>query len=226
VSGLRRGIRAGMPLLLPSLVIGVSFGVLAQPVMGSVAAMAMSLLVCGGSAQFAALSVLAGGGTAAAASAAGLLMNARFLPMGIAAASAMRGGRLRRAAESWALVDASWALASDGRGGFDRDLLLGAAVPQVAGWWSGTALGLLAGKAIGDPQALGLDAVFPAFYLALLVNELRSGRAFAAAVLAVAIALLLVPLVPPGLPILAAALAALVGLRRRVPRPDGDRERA
>jgi predicted branched-subunit amino acid permease len=203
-----------MPLLLPSLVIGVSFGVLAQPVMGSVAAMAMSLLVCGGSAQFAALSVLAGGGTAAAASAAGLLMNARFLPMGIAAAGAMRGGPARRAAEGWTIVDASWALAADGRGGFDRHVLLGAAAPQAAGWWSGTAIGVVLGSVLGDPQALGLDAAFPAFYLALLVGEVRSGRALTAAVLGVAIALALVPFVPPGVPVLAAAAAAFVGLRR------------
>src|SRR5919202_829405 len=91
-----RGARAGLPLLLPTLAIGVSFGVLAEPVMGAVAAVAMSVVVFAGSAQFAALSVLAGGGTAAAAIAAGLLMNARFLPMGIAAPGAQRGGAVRR----------------------------------------------------------------------------------------------------------------------------------
>jgi 4-azaleucine resistance transporter AzlC len=215
VSGdFKRGARAGLPLVLPTLAIGVSFGVLAEPVMGAVAAIAMSVLVFAGSAQFAALSVLSGGGTAAAAIAAGLLMNARFLPMGIAAAAAMRGGPVRRAAEGWAIVDASWALAADGRGGFDRHVLLGAAVPQAAGWWSGTAIGVVLGSTLGDPKALGLDAAFPAFYLALLVAELRAGRALAAAVLAVAIALVLVPFVPPGVPVLAAAGAAFVGLRR------------
>ena len=211
---MRRGIRAGLPLLLPTLVIGVSFGVLAQPVMGAVAAVVMSLVVFAGSAQFAALSVLAAGGTAAAAAGAGILMNARFVPMGIAAASAIRGGRLRRAAEGWALVDASWALASDGRGGFDREVLLGAAVPQAVGWWGGTALGVVAGSVLGDPQALGLDAVFPAFYLALLVGEVRNGRALTAALLGAAIALALVPVVPPGVPVLAAAAAAFTGLRQ------------
>jgi 4-azaleucine resistance transporter AzlC len=208
------GARAGLPLLLPTAAIGVSFGVLAEPVMGAVAAIVMSIVVFAGSAQFAALSVLAGGGGAAAAIAAGLLMNARFLPMGIAAAGAMRGGAARRAAEGWAIVDASWALAADGRGGFDRHVLLGAAVPQAVGWWGGTALGVALGSALGDPEALGLDAAFPAFYLALLVAEARSGRALTAALLGVAIALALVPFVPPGLPVLAAALAAFVGLRR------------
>jgi predicted branched-subunit amino acid permease len=192
----------------------VSFGVLAEPVMGSAAAIAMSVLVFAGSAQFAALSVLAAGGTAAAAIGAGLLLNARFLPMGIAAASAFRGGRLRRLAQGWAIVDASWAMAADGRGGFDRDVLLGGAVPQAVGWWGGTAIGVVLGGALGDPETLGLDAAFPAFYLALLVGEVRSGRALGAAVLAIAIALVLVPFVPPGVPVLAAAAAALVGLRR------------
>ena len=215
MSDLRQGIRAGLPLVLPTLAIGVSFGVLAEPVMGAAAAIVMSLVVFAGSAQFAALSVLAAGGTAAAAIAAGLLMNARFLPMGIAAASATRGGRLRRAAEGQAVVDASWAMASDGRGGFDRAVLLGGAIPQAAGWWGGTIIGAVGGTVLGDPKALGLDAMFPAFYLALLVNELRHGHAIVAAVLAAAIALVLVPFVPPGVPVVSAALAALTGVLRR-----------
>ena len=110
---MQRGIRAALPLVPPTFAIGVSFGVLAAPVMGSLAAIVMSAIVFAGSAQFAALSVLGAGGTAAAAVGAGLLLNARFLPMGIAAAPATRGGRLRRAAEGQTVVDASWALAAD-----------------------------------------------------------------------------------------------------------------
>jgi predicted branched-subunit amino acid permease len=71
------------------------------------------------------------------------------------------------------------------------------------------------GELIGDPESLGLDAVFPAFFLALLAGgELRSGRrAIAAALLGATIALVLFPLVPPGVPVIAASLAALLGLR-------------
>src|SRR5204862_307177 len=83
--------------------------------------------------------------------------NARFLPMGIAAAPAFKGGPLRRAAEGQTLVDASWALAND-EGRFDRGLLIGATLPQFVGWVGGTIVGALAGPAIGDPKALGLDA--------------------------------------------------------------------
>ena len=78
----------------------------------------------------------------------------------------------------------------------------------------GTALGALAGEALGDAQSLGLDAAFPALFLALLVPYLRSRRALAAALCAAAITLVLIPFTPPGVPIVAASLAALIGLRR------------
>jgi 4-azaleucine resistance transporter AzlC len=211
----KRGIRAGLPPALATLAVGISFGVLAAPVIGEIAAIAMSFIVYAGSAQFAAVSTLAAGGTAGASVLAGLLMNARFLPMGIAVAPALKGGRLRRAAEGQTVIDASWAIASDGRGNFDRELLIGATIPQALAWWGGTAIGALGGSLIGDPAALGLDAIFPAFFLALLVNELRNRRAVAAAAIAFVLALVLVPHVPPGVPIVAASAAALLGLLPR-----------
>jgi predicted branched-subunit amino acid permease len=137
------------------------------------------------------------------------------LPRGIAAAPALRGGPLRRAAEGQTVVDASWAIASDGRGNFDRELLIGASIPQFVAWSGGTALGALGGTLLGDPQALGLDAIFPAFFLALLVNELRNGRAVVAAAIAAVLALVMVPFVPPGVPVVAASVAALLGLSGR-----------
>src|SRR6201747_1306008 len=107
-SDIRTGLRAGLPLVLPTLAGGVSFGVLAQPVMGSVAPVVMSLIVFSGAAQFAALTVLTAGGGAVAAIAAGMLMNARWLPMGLAVGPFLRGRPWRRALESQALVDASF----------------------------------------------------------------------------------------------------------------------
>jgi 4-azaleucine resistance transporter AzlC len=213
----RQGIRAGLPFLLPTLAIGTSFGVLAEPVMGGVAAIVMSVVVYAGAAQFAAVSVLVAGGGVAAAVSAGLLINARFLPMGVAVAPALKGGPLRRAAEGQTVVDASWAIANRGDGTFDREILIGATIPQAVGWWSGTAIGAFAGSALGDPQALGLDAIFPAFYLALLAEELRDRAALSTALLGAAIALCLFPVAPPGVPVLAASAAALIGLRRRRP---------
>lgn len=210
---LQDGIKAGLPFVLPALAIGMSFGVLAEPVMGAFAAIAMSILVFAGAAQFASVSILAAGGGLASAVSAGLLINTRFLPMGLAVAPALQGGPLRRAAEGQTLVDASWAVANRGNGTFDRLVMMGATIPQAAAWWAGTAIGALAGALLGDPEALGLDAMFPAFYLALLAGELRDRTMLASALLGGAIALVLIPFTPPGIPVVAASLATLVGVR-------------
>jgi 4-azaleucine resistance transporter AzlC len=209
------GVKAALPFVLPTLAIGMSFGVLAEPLMGAVAAIAMSILVFGGAAQFASVSILAAGGSLASAVSAGLLINTRFLPMGLAVAPALRGGPLQRAAEGQTMVDASWAIANRGDGTFDRKLMMGATIPQAAAWWIGTAIGALGGVLLGDPEALGLDAIFPAFYLALLAEELSDGSMFASALLGAAIAVVLIPFTPPGVPVLAASAAALLGLRSR-----------
>jgi predicted branched-subunit amino acid permease len=167
-----------------------------------------------GSAQFAVAAVLGDGGGAFAATIAAVLLNARFGPMGLAIAPSLKGGPLRRALEGQAVVDASWALASRGGGRFDREFMLGATVPQLAAWVGGTVIGVLGGNFIGDAEKLGLDAVFPAFFLALLAGELGSARARVVVPIAAVLALALVPLVPPGVPVIAACAAALLGLRR------------
>jgi predicted branched-subunit amino acid permease len=210
----RHGLRAGIGFGAAAFVVGVSFGVVAEPLMGGVAAVAMSALVFAGSAQFGATAVLASGGDPATAIATGAMLNARFLPMGVAAAASLRGGPLRRALEGQAVVDASWALAARGEGGFDREALLGGTLPQYPGWVLGTLVGVLFGGALGDPESLGLDAIFPAFFLGLLAAELGRRHAVAVALLGGAIALALTPLLPPGLPVLLASSAALIGLRR------------
>jgi 4-azaleucine resistance transporter AzlC len=194
----------------------VSFGVLARDLgWGVVAPIVSSAVVFSGSAQFALAEVLEAGGTALAAIVAAILVNARFAVMGVAVASVFRGGRLRRAFEAQTTVDASWALANQGGGRFDRELLMGATLPQYLAWVSGTAVGVFAGNALTDPEALGLDVVFPAFFLYLLLAEIRRGPDYvAAALIAAGVALVLVPLTPPGIPIIAACAGALLGLRR------------
>ena len=214
-SNLRAGVRAGLPFVLPTIALGISFGVLARPVMGPVAPVVMSICVFSGAAQFAALSVLVAGGGAVAAIAAGMLMNARWLPMGFAVGPSLPGGPLARAIQGQAVVDASFVIASRRDGTFDRGLLIGATLPQGTSWITGTVIGVVAGPVLGDPQQLGLDAVFVAFYLALVVEEAsHSRRAIASAVGGAAIALALMPFAPPGVPIIVASLAALIGLRR------------
>jgi 4-azaleucine resistance transporter AzlC len=211
---LSEGLRAGVPVGAAGLLIGLSFGVLAQPVMGSVAPIVMSAILFAGSAQFGSLAVLAAGGGPLPAIVAGLLLNARFLPMGIAYAPSVEGSPARRALEGQAVVDASWAMANRGDGRFDRDFMVGATIVQYVCWVTGTALGVALGDALGDPKDLGLDALFPAFFLALLVPELRDRTYVGVALAAAALAMALIPLTPPGVPVLAACLVALVGLRR------------
>jgi predicted branched-subunit amino acid permease len=183
--------------------------------MSDVEAVIMSTIVFAGSAQFTAISILSAGGGAGAAVAAATLMNSRFLPMSASVGPSFSGGPLRRAAKGQAVVDHSWALSSRGDGTFDEALLLGASAIAYCTWILGTAVGALWGDTLGDPDALGLDAIFPAFFFGLLLNELRSRRARGVAALGAATALVLVPITPPGVPVLVASLAALVGLTKR-----------
>jgi 4-azaleucine resistance transporter AzlC len=210
------GARASVPFALATLVLGISFGVLARSLgWGIVAPIVFSVIAFSGSAQFAVAAVLGAGGGAVAAILAAVLLNARFGPMGVAIAPHLKGGPFRRALEGQAVVDASWALANRGGGRFDREFMIGATVLQGVGWISGTAIGAVGGDFIGNPERLGLDVIFPAFFLVLLVEELRrSHRAVAVALIAAALALVLVPFAPPGVPVIAACIAALFGLRR------------
>jgi 4-azaleucine resistance transporter AzlC len=214
----RAGLRAGVPFGIASFVLSLSFGVLARQVgFSAVGAIAMSAIVFAGSAQFAAITILGGGGGIAAATAAAALMNSRFLPMGVALAPSLPGRWLRRALQGQTVVDSSWAMSNRGDGSFDRHFLFGTTVPQYVCWLGGTTLGALGGSFLGDIDRLGLDAVYPAFFLSLLFAEMRDRRTRVVALSGGAIALALVPFAPAGVPVLAASLAALIGLRRRAP---------
>lgn len=214
---LRRGAITAVPVGIAVGLFGVSFGVLSVTTggMGALPAIVMSATTFAGSAQFAAASVIAGGGQPIAAIAAALLLNARYLPIGVSVARFLFGGRLQRFAQAQLVVDESWAIASRGGGQFDPHRLVGAGIVLWLAWVAGTVIGVVGGEALGDPAALGLDAAFPALFLALLVGQLDGGRAVAAALLGAGIAVALIPFTPPGVPIIAAASAALIGLVRR-----------
>lgn len=209
------GFRLGIPYSTIGFVVALSFGVLAvQAGFTPLQAIATATLVFAGSAQFAALAIISGGGGLPAALSAATLMNSRFLAMGIALAPSLPGGPVRRAVEGQAVIDSSWALASRGDGTFDRSLLLGNTLPQYVTWIAGTVVGAFAGDLIGDPDRYGLDVLFPTFFVAILLAEMRRPRGRLAAGLGAGIALALVPFTPAGVPVLAAAVAALVGLGR------------
>ncbi len=211
----RRGIRLGIPFALVGFLLSMSFGVLAvEAGFTPVQAIVMSAIVFAGSAQFASTAIVAAGGGLVPGVLAASLMNSRFLAMGIAVAPSLPGGPVKRAVQGQTVVDSSWAIANQGEGRFDRWLLMGTTVPQYVTWICGTTVGAFAGDVIGDTDRFGLDAVFPTFFLGLLIAELRDSRSRAVAVCGGAVALALVPFTPPGVPILVAGVAALLGLRR------------
>jgi predicted branched-subunit amino acid permease len=200
---------------MAGLLLSISFGVVAQDAgLSKLETIVFSAVAFAGSAQFSAIAILAQGGGAGAAITAAALMNSRFLPMGAAIAPSLPGGPLKRALQGQAVVDASWALAARPDGSFDRMLMIGTTAPAYVTWVIGTTVGALWGAGLGDPHDLGLDAIFPAFFVALLLAEARSGRARGVAAAGALVALVLVPFAPPGVPVLVASLAALAGFTR------------
>ncbi|MFK4268156.1 AzlC family ABC transporter permease [Streptomyces milbemycinicus] len=188
-------------------VVGVSFGAIAisrgEPAW---VPLTMSLTVFAAGAQLAALDIAQGGGGTAAAVAAGLVLNARLLLFGLAVADMLGGVRWpARLLGSHALVDQSAAFALAQREPPRRRaafFVCGALLYVM--WNIGTLLGVVAGRAMGDPGALGLDAAEPMVLLALVLPALRDPRTRRAALLGAALALGCTPFLPGGLPVLVA----------------------
>ena len=205
-----------IPLALLVGIFGVSYGILAVDAgFGKLAPVVMSLTTFGGSAQFAAVSVISAGGAAAAAAMAAVLLNARYLAIGFSVAPHLPAGRLSRFFRANLVVDESWAVALRPDGSTDQARLLGAGLAIYVFWAVGTVIGVLGGNSLGDPESLGLDAAFPALFLGLMAPMVRDRKAMLAAVLGGAIALAPVPVARPGIPIVAAASVCLLGLWRR-----------
>jgi 4-azaleucine resistance transporter AzlC len=211
----RDGAKKVAPIAVAALAFGVSFGVLARASgIASVEAIVMSATTFAGSAQFAVASILGAAGGIVSAIVAATLLNARYAPISVSMAPIFVGSPLRRLLESQLIVDESWAMSRRADGRYDRRLLVGAGLVLYVCWVGGTVVGAIAGDALGDPASLGLDAAFPALFLAILVTQVHSRRALAAAVLGGAIALALLPVAPAGVPIVAAAGACLLGWKR------------
>ena len=215
-SSYRAGAKSLAVLTPAAFSFGAAFGVLAETAgINALAAIAMSATTFAGAAQFAAITVLDDGGTVAAAVAAAILLNLRYLAISIAIASDFEGSRLRRFFESQMIVDESWAVSQVGRGRVDHPKLVGAGLVLFPFWVGGTVVGALAGDVVGDPVRLGFDGALPALFLALLVLQLVDRRAKIAALAGGAIALILIPFTPPGVPVIAASAVCLWGLRKR-----------
>ncbi len=174
---------------------------------------ALSLLVFTGASQFALVGVLASGGTPAAAAGTALLLGVRNGLYGLRLAPLLAWRGARRAAGAHLLIDESTAMAVNRETTAEARLGFVATGLSVFALWNLATLGgALAGERLGDPRTYGLDAAVGGAFLALLWPRLSGGLARGVAVLAAAVALGLVPLVTPGLPVLAAASVALLGL--------------
>lgn len=181
----------------------------------------LSLLAFTGGTQFAVVGVVAGGGSLAAALSSGLLLASRNTLYAMRLAPLLRVRGLRRFAAALGTIDESTAMAIA-----QREPALG----RVAFWWTfgdvftfwnlSTLLGAAGASAFGDPSRYGLDAVIPAAFLALLAPRLRAGDIERrVAIGGAVIALILIPLTPPGVPVLASCAALLLAARVRTVTP-------
>lgn len=180
--------------------------------------MALSLLMFTGASQFTLVGVLGAGGTGLAAALTALMLGTRNALYGLRMAQLLGAtGAKRLLAAQWT-IDESTAMAlareshADERAARTAFWATGASVYVF--WNLSTLVGGLGAKAIGDPRTLGLDAVIPAAFLALLWPRLKGRGPWAIALLSATVAVLMTPVLRPGLPVLAAALVAIIaGMR-------------
>ncbi|MGW5752761.1 AzlC family ABC transporter permease [Nocardia rhamnosiphila] len=175
----------------------------------------LGVLVLAAGSEFLFVGIVAAGGSPLAALCAGLLINARHIGYGLAVPEVLgTGWRGLRGAHL--LNDETVAVALAQRTtGHGRAAYLACGAGILAVWPGGTLLGGLLGTAVPDPGVFGVDAVFPAVLLGLIMPALREPTVRRGALAGSALALLTTPLLPAGLPILLAAVAAA----RTIPRP-------
>lgn len=195
-------------------VYGVSFGVLAVAAgLSPAQACVMSMLTFTGASQFAFIGVLAAGGGTVAAMGPAVMLALRNAAYGLSLAPILPRHRRDRALLSQLVIDETTAMAraqEDPAMARRAFILTGVAVWLC--WNAGTFAGAVAGRGLGNPRTLGLDAMFPAAFLALLAPQLRRPGAPVAAVVGAVIALALVPFTPAGVPVIAALAGLVPGL--------------
>ena len=176
----------------------------------------MSLLVFAGSSQYLVVGVVAAGGNPVAAVLGGLVLNSRHLPFGLAIGHVVGDRLATRLLGSHVLVDESVAFAlsqKDPRNARSAFWLCGATL--FVSWNVSVVIGALAGQLVSNPSALGLDAVFPAAMLALVLPALKDRTTLGAALAGAAVALATTPFLPTGVPVLLSLAGLLVTLKTR-----------
>lgn len=208
----RSALVAAAPIVAAVTMFGIPYGVFATaagfPLWLTVA---MSMTVFAGSAQFSAVSVLGSGGSPLAAVVSASLLNTRYLATGAAAARVFPGGRLQRFVRAQLVVDESYAVgvATGTPSAPDAHAMTVAGFAIYLGWVGGSLAGGLLGPLLGDPTTFGVDAAFPALFVALLFPMLDRPAAIRSAIAGAVTALLVGAVVSAGV---ALAAAAVVGL--------------
>jgi 4-azaleucine resistance transporter AzlC len=196
----------------------IAFGVASVSAGGTVAqTCALSLLVFTGASQFSAVSVLGAGGSAVSAFGGAAILAARNGVYGLAMAPHLKGRLATRLVAAQLTIDESTAMAAaQDDEAHKRAAFWVTGVSIYVFWNLGTLLGALLGSAM-DPQTLGLDAAFPAAFVAILWPLLRERRSAMAALIGAIVCLALIPFTPVGVPILCATVGIVVGVQPSSP---------
>jgi 4-azaleucine resistance transporter AzlC len=210
----RRTLRDAAGIGIAVGIYGVSFGVLAVAAgLSPAQACVMSMLTFTGASQFAFIGVLATGGGALAALGPAVMLAVRNAAYGLSLAPILPGRLRERALLAHLVIDETTAMArAHDDPAAARHAFLATGLSVWVCWNLGTLVGALLGGGIGDPRKLGLDAMFPAAFLALLAPQLRRPGAPVAAVTGVVLAAVLVPFTPAGVPVIAALAGVIPGV--------------
>lgn len=180
----------------------------------------LSSLMFTGASQFAFVAAVAGGATPLAGAATAVLLGSRNAMYGLAVADLLRVRGGRRAAAAHLVIDETTAMAlNHDDDHVARYAFVATGVILFVLWNLGTLVGAVGASAIASPETLGLDAAVPAAFIGLLAPRLRERRTWAIALAGAAVALVLAPITPAGIPVLGATAVA-VAFGVRAPRGD------
>ena len=193
-------------------IFGVTFGVLASASgLSAFKATTMSLLVFTGASQFAAVGIASSGGEPLSALGTALLLAARNGVYSLSIAETLPANGLKRLIAAQLVIDETAAMSeAQPVPEVSQEVFWVTGISVFVFWNAGTLVGVFAGQVVGDPLSWGLDAAFPAGFLALLLPHLSDRKKRLAALLGAVIAAISIPILPQGLPVLAAAFGAVI----------------
>lgn len=217
--------RDGFLLGLAVGVFGVTFGVLSVAAgLPGWQAIVMSGLMFTGASQFAAVAIIGAGGNALSALGTALLLAARNGAYALSMAPIMPLGRAKKIIAAQLVIDESSAMAqAQSTVGEAQEAFWATGLSVFVFWNLGTITGVFVGEVVGDPLVWGLDAAFPAAFFALLLPHLKDRVKRRSAVIGSMIALLGIPVLPAGFPVLLAVLGALASVRIETQKRSRDR---